>query len=148
MRNKLKKSGFNNKGFTLAEALLATALLSIATAGAVLPFTCGAKLQAEGIHRTVAACLADDLMQRIVVEDFDNIVGLYDGYVESEGQITDAAGNVIDQDGYARFSREVACEKVYLSQQGVIGAENFILVNVKVYYNGNKLAEVERLICE
>lgn len=136
------------KGFTLAEALLATALLSIATAGAVLPFTSGASVQAEGIHRTFAAGLADDLMQKIMVEDFNDIISIYGSYTESQGGIKDAAGNVINDPGYYPFSRQSTCTEVFLSQQDGSGDENFILATVTVSYNGKALVEIQRLIAK
>ena len=58
MNNELR----TNKGFSLAEAVMAVVVLGIAAAGILLPFTSGAAVQAEGVHRTLAAKLAADLM--------------------------------------------------------------------------------------
>ncbi len=145
---KRKKAIRNKSGFTLAEALLATALLSIATAGAVLPFTGGAAVQAEGIHRTIAAGLADDLVQKIMIQDFDNITTFYGSYSEAQGQIEDCSGFILTDSLYSRFSRTATCQKVHLSQQSGTSQENFILINVKVFHNGKELIELERLMAQ
>ena len=56
----------NKKGFSLVEALLATALLGIVATGVILPFTSAAVVRAEGPKRTLAAKLACDLMEAVI----------------------------------------------------------------------------------
>jgi len=136
-------SRFSNRtsfltGFTLAEAMMATVVLGIAAAGVLLPFTSGAAVRAEGMHRTLAANLAGDLIEQIVNTPFSEILTSYD---EPQGQIRDAAGNLLkDTDpSYANFSRTATCKLWH-------GSDYFILVTVKVYYSGKQIATINRLV--
>ena len=131
-----------NKGFTLAEAMMATVVLGIAAAGILLPFTSGASARVEGMRRTLAAELARDLMERVINTPCAEIMDSYNGYAEPQGQIKDDRGVVFTDSNYAKFSRGVNCE-----QRTVEGAK-FILVTVRVYYSGSEIAVVNRLISE
>jgi len=104
------------KGFTLAEAMIATVVLGIAAAGLLLPFTSGAAVRVEGMRRTLGAKLAADLMEEII--------------------------------SYAKFSRNVSCEYVYVPQESGTGKLKFIRVTVRVYYSGKQIAIINRLISE
>lgn len=136
----------NRKGFSLAEAMMATVVLGIAAAGVLLPFASGARVRAEGMHRTLGAKLAGDLMEEIVKTPFGEIVARYDGYAEAQGQIKDFAGAVFSDSNYANFSRDVSCVYVYVPQENGTGEANFILVTVRVYYSGSQIAVINRLI--
>lgn len=131
-----------DKGFTLAEAMIATVILGIAAAGVLMPFTSGLQVRAEGRRRTLAAKLAGDLMEEIINIPSGQIV---DGYerVELQGQVKDATGAIFTDLNYANFSRDVSCEYVYFPQYS--GTE-FILVTVKVYYSGREIVSLRRLI--
>lgn len=118
---------------------MATVVLSIAAAGVLLPFTSGAAVQAEGVRRTLAAKLASDLMEEIINTPFGGVVDNYDGYIELQGQIKDAAGVVFTDSNYANFSRGASCG--YDASQPF-----FIIVTVWVEYNGNELVSLNRLI--
>lgn len=61
------------RGFTLAEAIMATIVLGIAATGVLLPFASGAKVRAEGVRMTMAANLASDLIEKIINTSFDEI---------------------------------------------------------------------------
>ncbi len=159
----------HRKGFTLAEAMIATVVLGIVAAGVLLPFTSGAAVRAEGTHRTLAAKLAGDLMEEIVsrpfhdpdgasydynpgpeagentFSDFDNVDD-FDGYTESQGQVKDASGIVFTDLNYANFSRDVVCEYVYMPQESGDGELKFIRMIVRVYYSGREIAAISRLV--
>jgi len=134
------------KGFTLAEAMMATVVLSIAAAGILLPFMSGAKVRAEGARRTLAAKLAGDLMEQVVKTPFEEISSTYDGYTEPQGQVEDASEAVFTDLNYRNFSRDVSCEYVYVPQESGDGGLKFIRITVRVYYNGGEIATVTRLI--
>jgi prepilin-type N-terminal cleavage/methylation domain-containing protein len=146
----MKKSrNKNRKGFSLAEAMVATIVLGIAAAGVLLPFTTGAKVRAEGTRRTLAAKLAGDLMEEIVNTPFDQVVGQYDGYTEAQGQVKDANGVVFSDLNYANFSRDASCAYVYVEPQSApFAAPNFIWATVRVYYSGGEMVVINRLISE
>jgi prepilin-type N-terminal cleavage/methylation domain-containing protein len=164
----------NIRGFTLAEAMMAVAVLGIAAASVLLPFVSGAALRTEGVNRTLAARLASDLMEQILrlpfhdpdgpaydyhpgpdagetgPANFDNIDD-YHGYKELEGQVKDAAGAVFTDSNYKRFSRNVTCEYVYVppqpSETDPAKCE-FIRITVQVDYIGKQMATVVRLVSE
>ena len=136
----------HRKGFTLAEAMIATVVLGIAAAGVMLPFTSGAAIRAEGTRRTLAAKLAGDLMEEIVNTPFEQIIAGYDGYAESQGQVRDASGIVFTDLNYANFSRDVVCEYVYMPQESGDGELKFIRIIVRVHYSGREIAAISRLV--
>jgi len=142
--NSTRHCSTGQRGFTLAEAMMATVVLGIAAAGVLLPFTSGAAVRAEGMRRTLAAKLAGDLMEEIVNTPFDEIVDSY----EAEGQIKDAGGAVFTDSNYARLSRSSICDYAHVPQESGSGAFKFILATVRVYYRGKEIATINRLISE
>jgi len=133
------------KGFSLAEAMMATVVLGIAAAGLLLPFTTGATIRAEGMRRTLGAKLAADLTERIVNTPFSQVAAF--NYAEPQGQVKDAAGAVFTDSNYSNFSRNVSCALVYVPQEsGTTEPKIFILVTVRVYYSGKQIAVINRLI--
>lgn len=134
----------NRKGFTLAEALIATVILSIAAAGVLLPFSGGASVRAEGARRALAVMLASDLMenkQSLSYSDSDNFTS-----TESEGSLTDCSTNTVLTDPiYDKFSREVAAVPIYVPQESGLGEVKFILFTVRVFYEGREMASISRL---
>jgi len=131
----------------LAEAMIATVVLAIAAAGLLLPFTSGLAVRAEGRHRTLAAKLAADLMERIVNTPFDDIVGNYN-FSEAQGQVTDADGAVFTGPAYVNFSRDVSCDYFYMPQEAGTSDAEFILATVRVCYKDRELAVIRRLISD
>jgi len=134
------------KGFSLAEAMMATVVLSIAAAGVLLPFTSGASVRAEGNRRTLASMLAADLVEQIIRTDFEQIIADYDGYVEGQGHVKDAGGVEFTDSRYANLSRSASCEYVYMPEESGAASPRFILVTVSVYYSGREIATVNRLV--
>jgi type II secretory pathway pseudopilin PulG len=140
---------FHTGGFTLPEATLAMMILGMAAAGVLLPFADGASVQAEGLHRSLAAGLANDLLERIINTPFDQVATVWHSYTEDRGQVKDASGTTFTDPIYANYSRDVTCQKVYVTQEsGPPIPENFILATVRVYYRGEQIAAVDRLISQ
>jgi len=146
--NKTSHCGTMQQGFTLAEAMMATVVLGIAAAGVLLPFTSGAAVRAEGMHRTLGAKLAADLVEQIISTPFDQIIPTYNGYTESHVQVRDAAGVPFTDPKYANFSRNVSCQYVTVPQQTPREKQqcNFILITVRVYYSGKQIDAITRLV--
>jgi prepilin-type N-terminal cleavage/methylation domain-containing protein len=132
-------------GFTLVEATMALVILGMAAAGVLLPFSSGAAVQAEGLRVTLAAKLADDLLERIVATPPTQIVQTYN-YTEAQGQVTDASGNVFTDPMYANFSRQVVCADVRVPQESGDLPSNFIGVSIHVGYQGREIATLSRLV--
>jgi prepilin-type N-terminal cleavage/methylation domain-containing protein len=137
-------------GFTLPEAVMALVLLGMAAAGVLLPFGDGATVQAEGWHQTLAAKLANDLLERIVRTPFEQVVSVWDGYTEAAGQVTDASGAKFTDPMYVGFGRDVSCHPAYVPQQVMSGSmqitPDFVVVTVQVTYQGRLLASIDRLV--
>jgi len=151
MKHQLRNNRINRRGFTLAEAMMATVVLGVAAVGVLLPFTSGAAVRAEGMRRTLGAKLAGDLIEEIMSVPFDDIVANieadYDGYTEPQGQVEDAAGVVFTDSNYAKFSRDVNWEYFWVPQQSAAPPQ-FIRITVNVYYSGRQIATVNRLVSE
>ncbi len=131
---------------------MAMVLLGIAAAGVLLPFSRGAVVQAEGRRMTLAAQLADDLMERIVATPPSEIVQNIQAYnyTEAQGEVRDASGAVFTDPMYAKFSRSVICEERPVEQQIYSGMSlepcDFILAYVQVGYEGRPVAALSRRI--
>jgi len=125
---------------------MAVTVLGIAAAGVLLPFAGGARVRAEGVRKTLGAKLASDLTEEIVNTPFEEMVALYDGYSEPQGQVKDAAGQVFTDSNYANFGRDASCEYVYVPQESGSEAPKFIRVTVRAYYSGRVIATMNRLV--
>jgi prepilin-type N-terminal cleavage/methylation domain-containing protein len=142
------------RGFTLIEATLAMVLLGMAAAGVLLPFVGGASVQADGMHRTLAAMLANDQIERIVSTPFAELAASTPySSTEAKGQVKDANGTTVLTDPmYANFSRETTCQEVSVppheeSEETAVNCK-FILATVTVRYQEQPLATVRRLISQ
>ena len=129
--------------------MMALVILGLAAAGVLLPFSNGAEVQAEGQRVTLAAILANDLMERIVATELS--AALEDGHTDTEpqGQVADALGTKFtDKDlMYANFSRDVTYRYAYpyLAEYNKCPPD-FVLVTVQVRYQGREMATLNRLI--
>jgi hypothetical protein len=140
------KYDIRSSGYTLAEAMLAVVIVGMAASGVLLPFASGEAVRAEGLHRTLAAKLANDLIEEIVNTPYGDIVANYN-YTEPQGQIEDAAGTVFTDPAYANFARAVTCQEVFVPQQtDDTMPRTFILLTVKVHYRGQDLVSISRLV--
>ena len=139
------------KGFSLAEAMMAVVVVSIAAAGVTLPFTSGAAAQAEGLHRTMAAKLAEAAIEEIVVASsymtLAQIITQYN-YTELNGDVTDSYATRFTDSNYAAFSRDVSCSYTSVPQESGAGVAKYVLATVRIYYNDDQIAEINRLITE
>ncbi|MEN6428865.1 MAG: prepilin-type N-terminal cleavage/methylation domain-containing protein [Phycisphaerales bacterium] len=132
-------------GFTLPEAMLALVILGMAAAGVLLPFASGATVQAESMHRTLAAKLANDLMEQIIGTAHGSIIATWNGYTEAQGQVADASGTVFSDPLYAGFSRTASCQAKYVAS-GPPLTTNFILIKVIVAWQGREIMTLSSLI--
>ena len=145
MQRQVIKPDKTRRAFSLIEALLATAVLGIAAAGVLLPFSSGAIVRAEGLHRTLGVKLASDLMEQVVNAPFDQVLTSYN-YTESQGQVKDGAGAVFTDQAYAKYSRKVEATAVCVPQDAAAAGTSYIIVKVTVYYDGGQVAAVTRLV--
>ncbi len=136
-----------HKGFSLVESMIALVILGFAASAVVVPFSSGSKVRAEGMRRTLAACLASNMMEQVLNTDFDNIISTYN-YSESKGQVKNYQGNNFTDSRYSKFSRKVGSQQVYVSQEDGSFDAKFIRVTVAVYYDGLEMVTINRLISE
>jgi prepilin-type N-terminal cleavage/methylation domain-containing protein len=134
------KRRVNNNGFTMIEATIAMVILAIAAAGVLLPFANAAAVLEEGSRQTLAANLASELMEKVLMTDPDDLISTYDGYAEAAGAMLDTKGAVRSDSICDNFSRSVSC------QSATVASVDLVLVTVNVYYYGNEITRVSTLV--
>ena len=152
-------------GFTLLEALISVAILTVAAPTVLIPFATGVQNDAEDARQALATTLAAEMMDEALSKpfsdpegpstlgpefgestriDFDNIDD-YDGFTESPGQIADAFGDVMTDPGASELSRAVDVEYVYVSGQDIAQSPNFVRITVDVCDGDRTVASLVRL---
>lgn len=159
--------------FTLVEALLAATVLAMAITAILLPFTAGARSQLVEARQTLAASLAQQLLEEILLRPFEepddgdedpeapgdfgpdigestrddfSAIDDYDGYTEAEGTVTGADGQVLDAAAAVGLSRHVAVAYVYVAGQDVDDDPTFLRVIVEIKHRGDPVIRLTRLI--
>lgn len=152
---------------------MASAILAIAVAAAIMPFTCGARSQDVESRQTLAVSLAQDLMEEILLKPFEepgdgdqlpepesrfgpdageasrssySAIDDYHGYTELSGQILGPSGQVITDAAAAGLSRHVTVSYVYVTGQVVTDPPSFMRVAVEIRYNGQPIVKMTRLV--
>ena len=128
-----------NNGFTLIEATIAMVLLALAAAGILLPFANAASVQAEGARQTLAANLATEMMEKVLLSEPNDILLNFDGYVEVKGAMLDTKGVVLSDSIYTGFSRSVVIQAV------TVKSVPLVEITVSVAYEGNEMTRVTTL---
>lgn len=156
------------RGFTLAEVLIASAMLAFIASAIMVPFAAGIQNDRFcGVH-TEAIALGQDLMEDILAlpfydpdtpenltpgpdggeftrATFDNVDD-YDGYSESDGVITLALTGIEPDDVTDGLWREVTATYIHLPGQDAGNPANACRVTVTVYYNSEEVTSMTRLI--
>ncbi len=153
------------RGFTLVEALLASAVLAMAITGIVMPFTIGAQNEMVDARRTLALDLAEELMEEILSrpfndpdgpsnpgpesgevdrDEFDNIDD-YHGFSEGAGQIKNIDGEVVSGSAAMGLSRQASVAYVYVSGQDMSDPPTFVKIVVAVKYRQDTIISLTRL---
>lgn len=155
------------RGFTLAEVLLASAILSLATLAVVQAVSAGQSQTLGALKRSRANALADVLLEEILSKpyadpegqtgfgpdtgesaraDFDNIDD-YHGYTEPAGALADHAGQVYSS-GYQGFERSVSVVALTNSVADLGGDHAGVQVTVTVSEPSGRSWVVERFVPE
>ncbi|MGC9455171.1 MAG: type IV pilus modification PilV family protein [Phycisphaerae bacterium] len=141
-----------HRGFTLVEAMAGVTVLAIATTAIIMPFTTGAAHEREQARRSVAVCLATELMEQILSLPFESETGEsiidYNGHSEPIDPMLADDGTVLDDPAAAGMTRTATCEYVYVAGQDTSEPPNFIRVTVSVNYRGDTVVRLSRLIYE
>lgn len=155
-------------GFTLVEALLAAAMLTLVVAATVMPFSTGARCQQTASQQAVALELAQDLMEEILSRPFDDPGGSttrgpdsgeshanrasldnlddYNGCIEAAGTIRPNQQTAALDPLAAQMSRSAQVEYVRLTGQNSSQPMNVCRVTVRVTCRGAELAMLTRLV--
>jgi MSHA pilin protein MshD len=152
-------------GFTLLESLLAAVVLAMAVAAITMPFAAGAQNARTDATRSLAVCLAEEMMEEILLKPFYDPAGVstpgpeagetratfnciddYDGYYEGPGNIASFDGVKLNTPESQGMSRQVTASYVYVSGQSTALPASFICVKVDVTLNGALVASVSRLV--
>lgn len=163
----MRKRKHHARGFTLAEVLLASAILSFITLGIVQAVAAGQSQTLDSLKRSRADALAEVLMEEILSKpyadpdetgaigpegdessrtDFDNVDD-YHGLLESAGAIADHAGSAYPT-LYQVFDRSVSVVAVTNSVADLGGDHTGVQVTVTVSEPGGRTWVVERFVPE
>ncbi len=157
-----QRSGGNNpRAVTLVEALLAAAVLALAAAAVILPFTTGARCAAQDARTTLAVHLAGGLLEEILARpfrdpdgqetgetgrtDWDDM-GDYHGFTEPSGGICAADGRAITDPAALELSRWAAVEGVYVTGQDRAQPPTFLRITVEVRHREQPVVRLARLV--
>lgn len=156
-----------SRGFTLAEVLIASAILSFVTLGIVQAVSAGQARTLDALKRARAQALAEVLLEEILSKpyadpqggttigpdagesgraDFDNVDD-YHGYLESAGALADHAGAAYPND-YQSLSRSVSVAAVTNSVSDLGGDHTGVQVTVSVNEPGGRVWSVQRFVPE
>ncbi|MDH4202518.1 MAG: type II secretion system GspH family protein [Phycisphaerae bacterium] len=134
------KRSLRKPGFTLIEATIAMVILAIAAAGILLPFANAAAVQVEGARQTLAANLASELMEKVLLSEPNDILSTYADYTEADGAMLDTLGNPLTDSVYDGFSRSAT------SQPATVASVDLVAVTVTVDYLNNEMTSVMTLV--
>lgn len=156
----------HDRGFTLFEALLASALLASAIVAVTLPMTVSAGNRLVETRLAMATGLAQEMMEEILAKPFDDPDGAsspgpeigestrdqfdniddYDGYAEAAGSLVAWSGEPVTADAAEMLSREVAVAQVRVAGQSDSEATSFVRVTVTVRDDTRAMATLTRLV--
>jgi len=154
------------RGFTLAEVLLAAAVLAVAVIAITQAVVAGQAASYAALHDSRGLALAEALMEEIVAlpyDDPDGGGGLgpeagendrtqfdnaddFDGYEESIGDVVDVAGNAYPVT-FERFSREVTAS-FDTNSTADFGDVDGLTVTVTVTDDKGRVWTISRFIAE
>ena len=154
------------RGFTLLESMLASVVLAISVFAVTLPFTASVRNDEAQQRRTVAAALAQEMMEEILAKPFsdpqgesacgpeagessralfDNIDD-YHSLNEQADTIAGFSGLAMTEAAAAGLSRHVTVEYVYVSGQETDQTPTFVRLTVEVRYGDTPLVKLTRLV--
>ena len=166
----MRRSRFTNQhrgGFTLAEVLIASAILSFVTLGIVQAVSAGQSRTLDALKRSRAQALAEVLLEEILSKPyadpegeaaigpdtgeatrsgFDNVDD-YHGYLEAVNTLADHVGTVYPSQ-YQAMERSVSVVAVTNSVADLGGDHAGLQVTVSVNEPSGRVWSVERFVPE
>jgi len=162
-----------SRGFTLAEALLAVVVLSVAVGGIMAPISASYQQTRTVKQTTTAISLAQQLLDEILSKpfvdptdlsttlgpeadepsraSFDNIDD-YNGYHDSTGSnasdaMKTSSGAAVTWSGDDVYSRNVSVEYRATADGPAVASGDYLVVTVKVTMPHNHQVSVQRMVC-
>ena len=167
---------FRKAGFTLAEALLASAVLAMVVTAITIPYSAAARNDVANARLTVASGLAQELMEEILSKPYadpdldgsgpegragaDDVgpdtgeseralfdnIDDYNGFFEAAGSIRDARDNLVSDPAATGLSREAFAGYVHVSGQSGFEDPEFVRVTVEIKFENQPVATLTRLV--
>lgn len=134
-------------GFTLVEALIASAILALACTALVQAISAGQMHTHFAMRETRAIALCEAKMEEILARPYHEIAGAYHGHSEPRGGLTDAAGQPCDA-AFAPFARTVSATHGSLNVPALGGTVNGLAVTVTVTDDRQRSWTLTRFIPE
>lgn len=154
------------RAVSIVEALLASTVLAIISAAAVLPFTAGIQHTQEAAKLEEAVALGQALMEEILARPFVGPDGAvynpgpgpgetskplydeiddFDGYSESVGGLKDFQNQPVTDPEAQEFRREASVQYVTFPNQQASDANGFVRIEVRVYYGNSPIVTLTRI---
>ncbi len=118
-------------GFTLTEALIASAIVAVTVVALVTPFSLAARHQRLDALRTTGLALASQMTERLLTLDYTEVLAV-DGLSEAGAAITDAAGQPMNDPALNGFTRRVRADEIPLPLPGEADADAAVFCRVTV----------------
>ena len=154
------------RGFTLPEALLASAVLATVVIAVGQAVVAGQMQGYAGAHDRRAILVAEDLLERVLALPYADPDGLstsgpeadeagfqtfdnsddYDGYAEEAGALLDGAGQPYLVEGYETFRRNVTVTYETINIPGLAAAHPGLMVRVLVEDGSGRGWRLERFV--
>lgn len=137
------------RAFSLLEALVASSIIAVTTLALVSPFSLAASHQRLDADRTVGLALATQMMERLLLLDYAQVLAL-DGHSETGRKITDAANQAMNDPTLDGFTRTIAAREVVmpLPGEGEGDAAVFCAATVTVTHTGMNPVVLWRLFAQ
>lgn len=159
--------GRTDRGFTLPEALIATAVLSVAVLSVTEAVVSGQMQAYDAQHAQRALMIGEQLIERVLSMQYDDPggaltigpdagetnVNLFDniddfhGYSESAGNLVDAAGAALPSE-FADFTRSVTVTSGSVNVPGFSAAVDGLTITVTVTDARGRMWTLTRFVAE
>lgn len=130
----------------MIEVLIASSILAAVVVGLTMPFAVAAEHQQLDATRTTAATLLTQMMERMMVKPYDDVVAM-DGYSESGRNITDLAGQPLNDATLTGYTITVATreQRIAVGDQTNDEASVFCIATVSVSHSDMNIITASRL---
>ncbi len=163
----MAQASHSSHGFTLAESLMATVVLAIATAGVATAVSAGQQHAIAALERQRGMMLAESLMEEILSKPYTDPQGGtslgqagvkiprskfddlkdYEGFTEASRDLRDAGGELLDS-SFQGMTRSVSVTAAKISLKGFSDSMPAMQVVVTVRSRRGELWTLTRLVPE